>query len=155
MPGTARKTNPALWEAVKAQVTARTTAVRPASAPPARRNSPPEYQRRGGGYAGPKAPGNHLDRWAREAWGTRSGKASGEIGKRYLPRAACEAPAKEEYTGAPPPSGATRPPGGSSPPSRPMSRQRPQRRGTQRQGSRGIAWNRTSRRASPRISAPW
>ena len=59
MPGTARKTNPALWEAVKAQVTAADKGGEPGqwSARKAQRATA-EYRRLGGGNVGPKTADN-------------------------------------------------------------------------------------------------
>ena len=83
------RTNPALWEAVKAQVTASDTGGRPGqwSARKAQR-SVQLYTARGGGYLGPKDPDNALARWTKQDWRTRSGGESLETGERYLPDAA-------------------------------------------------------------------
>lgn len=83
------RTNPALWEAVKAQVTASDKGGRPGqwSARKAQR-SVQLYKERGGGYLGPKDPDNALARWTQQDWRTRSGGESLETGERYLPDAA-------------------------------------------------------------------
>lgn len=94
----AERTDPALWEAVKAEVTAGDKggdagewSARKAQLAVA------EYKKRGGGYLGEKAEDNHLARWTREDWGTRSGKDSADSGERYLSREAREALTDEEY----------------------------------------------------------
>jgi len=83
------RTDPALWEAVKAQVTASDKGGRPGqwSARKAQR-SVQLYKERGGGYLGPKDPDNALARWTKQDWRTRSGGESLETGERYLPDAA-------------------------------------------------------------------
>ena len=83
------RTDPALWEAVKAEVTASDTGGRPGqwSARKAQR-SVQLYKERGGGYLGPKDPDNALSRWTKQDWRTRSGGESLETGERYLPAAA-------------------------------------------------------------------
>ena len=83
------RTNPALWEAVKAQVTASDKGGRPGqwSARKAQR-SVQLYKERGGGYLGPKDPDNALARWTKQDWHTRSGGESLQTGERYLPAAA-------------------------------------------------------------------
>jgi hypothetical protein len=82
MPDTARRTAPDLWNAVKAEATKgdKGGALGQWSARKAQMATT-GYQRRGGGYLGPKSPDNHLAEWMREDWG----KPSGE---RYLPPAA-------------------------------------------------------------------
>lgn len=84
-----QRTDPALWEAVKAQVTASDTGGRPGqwSARKAQR-SVQLYKERGGGYLGPKDPDNALSRWTKQDWRTRSGGESLQTGERYLPAAA-------------------------------------------------------------------
>ena len=86
---TTLRTDPALWEAVKAEVTASDTGGRPGqwSARKAQR-SVQLYKERGGGYLGPKDPDNALSRWTKQDWRTRSGGESLETGERYLPAAA-------------------------------------------------------------------
>ncbi|MCO6418185.1 DUF3140 domain-containing protein, partial [Siccirubricoccus sp. KC 17139] len=92
MPGIARRSDPALWDAVKAEITQGAKGGKPGqwSARKAQLATA-EYQRRGGAYLGPKDGDNHLAQWKREEWGTRSGRPSRETGERYLPRAAREA----------------------------------------------------------------
>ena len=86
---TTPRTDPALWEAVKAEVTASDKGGRPGqwSARKAQR-SVQLYKERGGGYLGPKDPDNALARWTKQDWRTRSGGESLETGERYLPAAA-------------------------------------------------------------------
>ena len=98
MAGTAKKTDPKLWEAVKAEVTegdkggkAGQWSARKAQLATAR------YKQQGGGYAGGKAADNHLSQWTQEDWGTKSGENSGETGERYLPKDARELLSAEEY----------------------------------------------------------
>lgn len=89
MAAVAEKTDPELWERVKAQVTAGEKGGQ-AGQWSARKAqlAVAEYKKAGGGYRGGKAADNHLRQWAREDWGTRSGRPSEETGERYLPRAA-------------------------------------------------------------------
>lgn len=95
---TAKRDDPDLWEAVKAKVTAGSRGGKPGqwSARKAQM-AVAEYQKRGGGYVGPKSPRNALAKWTREEWGTKSGKASLKTGERYLPKAAREALTPAEY----------------------------------------------------------
>lgn len=94
----ARKSDPALWEKVKAEVTAGDKGGRPGrwSARKAQLASH-LYQERGGGYVGRKSGGNSLRRWTEEGWGTKSGRKSGETGERYLPERARAALSDSEY----------------------------------------------------------
>ncbi len=98
MAATAEKTDPALWEKVKASVTAGDKgghagqwSARKAQLAVA------EYKKAGGGYKGKKAADNHLAEWTHEHWGTKSGKPSGETGERYLPEKARAALTDKEY----------------------------------------------------------
>ena len=86
---TVHRTNPALWEAVKAEVTASDKGGRPGqwSARKAQR-SVQLYKERGGDYLGPKDPDNALARWTKQDWRTHSGAESLKTGERYLPAAA-------------------------------------------------------------------
>jgi len=83
---TTPRTDPALWERVKAEVTASDKGGRPGqwSARKAQR-AVQLYTARGGGYLGPKDPDNALARWTRQDWRTYSGAESLETGERYLP----------------------------------------------------------------------
>ena len=98
-PGTsAVRTDPELWEAVKAEVTRGDRGGLPGqwSARKAQM-SVALYQDRGGGYVGPKSPRNSLAKWTREQWRTKSGRPSLETGERYLPSAAIAALTPAEY----------------------------------------------------------
>jgi hypothetical protein len=94
----AEKTDPALWERVKRAVTQGGKGGRPGqwSARKAQM-AVAAYKAQGGGYRGGKTKDNHLVAWTREAWGTRSGRKSGETGERYLPRRARSALTDDEY----------------------------------------------------------
>ena len=98
MSETAEKSDPDLWEQVKAEVTAGAEGGRTGqwSARKAQM-AVAEYKKRGGGYLGERTEDNHLHQWTGEDWGTKSGKESGETGERYLPKAAREALTDEEY----------------------------------------------------------
>ena len=98
MAGTAKRTDPKLWEAVKAEVTAGDKGGEAGqwSARKAQM-AVQEYKKRGGGYSGRKSPDNHLAQWTEEEWGTKSGRESLESGERYLPKAAREKLTEEEY----------------------------------------------------------
>ena len=98
MAATAKKTDPDLWERVKAEVTAGDKGGEPGewSARKAQM-AVQHYKAAGGGYEGRKAADNHLSQWTREEWGTKSGEASGDTGERYLPKKAREALTDEEY----------------------------------------------------------
>ena len=98
MSETAEKSDPALWEKVKAEITAGAKGGK-AGQWSARKAQMAvrEYQARGGGYLGERDPHNHLHEWTEEEWGTKSGRASGETGERYLPKKAREALTEDEY----------------------------------------------------------
>jgi hypothetical protein len=98
MSETAEKTDPALWERVKAEITAGAKGGKPGqwSARKAQM-AVLEYQHRGGAYVGARDPHNSLHEWTGERWTTKSGAKSGETGERYLPEAAIGALSDEEY----------------------------------------------------------
>lgn len=98
MAAVAEKTDPKLWETVKEEVTRSPKGGRPGqwSARKAQLATQ-EYKAEGGRYKGRKSADNHLAEWTKEEWGTRSGKASGETGERYLPKEAREALSDAEY----------------------------------------------------------
>jgi hypothetical protein len=98
MAGTAKKTDPKLWEKVKKQVTKSEKGGKPGqwSARKAQMATA-EYKKEGGGYAGKKSDDNHLKQWTDEEWGTKSGKESGKTGERYLPKKAREDLTDTEY----------------------------------------------------------
>lgn len=94
----ARRTDPALWERVKREVTEGDKGGK-AGEWSARKAQMAvrEYKRRGGGYEGGRRADNDLRRWTEEDWGTRSGRRSLDTGERYLPREARESLTPEEY----------------------------------------------------------
>jgi len=99
MASSAERTDPALWERVKHEITegdkggnAGEWSARKAQMAVQR------YKAEGGGYKGRKAADNHLAQWTREEWGTKSGEASKETGERYLPKRARAALSNQEYT---------------------------------------------------------
>ena len=96
--GAAKKTDPALWDKVKAEIQAGDKGGEPGewSARKAQL-AVSAYKKAGGGYEGRKSKDNHLAQWTREEWGTKSGQESGESGERYLPKAARDALSDEEY----------------------------------------------------------
>ncbi|WP_288937817.1 hypothetical protein [uncultured Sphingomonas sp.] len=98
MSETATKSDPDLWEKVKAEVTAGAKGGRKGqwSARKAQL-AVAEYKKRGGGYEGSKDPHNALHEWTEEDWGTKSGKESARTGERYLPRKARDALSDEDY----------------------------------------------------------
>ena len=98
MAGTAKKTNPKLWETVKAKVTKSAKGGKPGqwSARKAQM-AVAEYKKEGGGYQGKKSSDNHLQQWQDEDWGTKSGKKSGDTGERYLPAKSRKALTDSEY----------------------------------------------------------
>jgi len=98
MAGTAKKTDPKLWEKVKKDVTKSDKGGKPGqwSARKAQMASA-EYKKEGGGYEGKKSKDNHLKQWTDEEWGTKSGKESGKTGERYLPKKAREEMSDKDY----------------------------------------------------------
>lgn len=94
----ALRTDPELWEEVKAEVTRGSKGGRPGqwSARKAQL-AVALYRSRGGNYYGPKSPYNALAKWTREKWRTKSGRPSLETGERYLPSAAIAALTPAEY----------------------------------------------------------
>ena len=99
MGASAQKTSPALWERIKAEVTASDRGGH-AGQWSARKAqiAVQKYTAAGGGYAGAKAAGNHLAQWTAERWGTKSGQNSLETGERYSPAKARARLTDEEYT---------------------------------------------------------
>ena len=98
MAATAKKTDPALWDKVKNEVTQGGRGGKPGqwSARKAQL-AVHDYKAQGGGYAGGKTADNHLRQWTQEDWGTQSGQASGETGERYLPKRARAHLTGQEY----------------------------------------------------------
>ncbi|CAO4149753.1 hypothetical protein [Methylorubrum extorquens] len=99
MSGTAKKTDPKLWEKVKEEITEASKGGKPGqwSARKAQMATS-EYKKEGGGYAGKKSDDNHLKQWTDEEWDTKSGKESGKTGERYLPKKAREKLSDKEYS---------------------------------------------------------
>ena len=98
MSETAERSDPALWDKVKKEITAGAKggekgewSARKAQMAVA------EYKKRGGGYVGERDPHNSLHEWSEEEWGTKSGKKSGDTHERYLPKKAREALSDDEY----------------------------------------------------------
>ena len=98
MSDTADRTDPALWERVKDEITAGDKgghagewSARKAQMAVA------AYKKAGGGYRGKRDDDNSLHQWSEEEWDTKSGKPSGETGERYLPKDARQALSDDEY----------------------------------------------------------
>ena len=92
------KSDPQLWEQVKAEVTSGGKGGKPGQWSARKAQFAVQvYKKRGGGYLGEKDPHNHLVEWTEEEWGTQSGGESLETGERYLPRKAREAMSEDEY----------------------------------------------------------
>lgn len=98
VPGTAQRTDPQLWDKVKAAVTRGDKGGNPGqwSARKAQL-AVAEYKKAGGGYKGKKSADNHLSQWTQEQWDTKSGKESLQTGERYLPKLAREQLTDAEY----------------------------------------------------------
>ena len=98
MAGTAKKSDPKLWEKVKKRITDSSKGGEPGqwSARKAQMATA-EYKKAGGAYAGKKTSDNHLAQWTDEEWGTKSGRESGQTGERYLHKKARETLSKDEY----------------------------------------------------------
>ena len=98
MSKTARRTHPALWKRVVAEVTASDKGGMPGQWSARKAQfAVAEYKRRGGGYVGPKTADNALAKWTREEWRTASGLPSLVTGERYLPKRAIAALTPAEY----------------------------------------------------------
>jgi hypothetical protein len=98
MAATATKSDPKLWERVKAKILKGAKGGGPGewSARKAQM-AVQEYKRQGGGYEGRKGADNHLVQWEKEEWGTKSGRKSRESGERYLPKEARDRLSTAEY----------------------------------------------------------
>lgn len=98
MAGTAEKTDPKLWDRVKAKVTKSDKGGKPGqwSARKAQM-AVQDYKAAGGGYKGKKSAGNHLAQWTSEDWGTKSGEKSASTGERYLPKQARKSISDADY----------------------------------------------------------
>ena len=98
MASSARRTDPELWEEIKAEVTTGDKGGRKGQWSARKAQFAVQaYKQRGGGYEGAKRADNSLQRWTEEDWDTKSGRKSGESGERYLPKKAREAVSDEEY----------------------------------------------------------
>ncbi len=98
MTAIAEKTDPKLWDEVKAKVTAGDKGGKPGQWSARKAQMAVQaYKAAGGTYKGGKTPDNHLLRWEKEAWGTASGRKSGDTGERYLPKRARNALSPDEY----------------------------------------------------------
>jgi hypothetical protein len=94
----AKRTDPELWERVKAEVTRGTRGGRRGQWSARKAQLAVKlYKERGGGYVGPKDPENSLTQWTEQDWRTKSGQPSLETGERYLPAKAIEALTDAEY----------------------------------------------------------
>ncbi len=98
MAATAEKTDPALWERVKKEVTDGDKGGEPGQWSARKAQiAVAHYKKDGGGYKGKKTADNHLAQWTHEEWGTKSGHDSKETGERYLPKKARETLTDDEY----------------------------------------------------------
>jgi hypothetical protein len=93
-----KRSDEALWERIKSEVTREETAGTAAGAWSARKAqlAVRRYKAAGGKYIGPKKP-TSLSRWTEQDWTTKSGKPSSETGERYLPRKAIDAMSDRMY----------------------------------------------------------
>jgi hypothetical protein len=98
MPSTATRTDPGLWNRVKTEITKGDKGGNPNqwSARKAQL-AVAEYKKRGGGYVGGKSKDNHLSKWTKEDWGTKSGQPSAASHERYLPAKVRESLSDFEY----------------------------------------------------------
>lgn len=92
--GTAKKLDPAKWEAAKARAKRKLGGKHSARA---MQLAVKYYKEAGGRYAGAKSSSNKLAKWTKEKWRTKSGKPSGQTGERYLPEKAIKSLSSEEY----------------------------------------------------------
>ena len=98
MAKSAQRTDPKLWESVRAKVTGSDKGGRKGQWSARKAQiAVQEYKKRGGGYVGAKSADNSLVEWTEEDWGTQSGRESRESGERYLPRKAREKLSESEY----------------------------------------------------------
>lgn len=98
MSAVAEKSDPKLWDKVKTEIVKSDKGGKPGqwSARKAQLATQ-EYKKEGGRYKGKKTADNHLQQWADEEWGTKSGKKSQDTGERYLPKEAREHLTDAEY----------------------------------------------------------
>lgn len=98
MTTSAEKTDPKLWDKVKAEVTQSSKGGKPGQWSARKAQAATKaYKDAGGGYEGEKSDDNSLTQWSDEEWGTKSGAKSGETGERYLPKKARKAVSDEDY----------------------------------------------------------
>jgi hypothetical protein len=94
-----QRSNPQLWERIKARVLAEKSMGTRAGQWSARKaqRAVKLYKDQGGTYTGNKNSRNALVRWTRQNWRTRSGRPSHETGERYLPAKAIQSLTSQEY----------------------------------------------------------
>tara|TARA_A100001391_G_scaffold162072_1_gene121036 strand:+ start:59 stop:472 length:414 start_codon:yes stop_codon:yes gene_type:complete len=93
------RTNEALYQRIKRQVTAGSKGGKPGqwSARKAQMVTQ-KYKAKGGGYKGAKNQAQRaLTKWAKEEWTTKSGKPSLKTGERYMPKKAIKKLSSSEY----------------------------------------------------------
>ena len=93
------RTNEALYQRIKRQVTAGSKGGTPGqwSARKAQMVTQ-KYKAKGGGYKGAKNQAQRaLTKWAKEEWTTKSGKPSLKTGERYMPKKAIKKLSSSEY----------------------------------------------------------
>lgn len=96
-PAPTRRTQPALWDRIVAEVTAGGKGGRPGEWSARKAQIAVRlYRQRRGGYVGPRDPDNALAAWTAQDWRTLSGRPSLETGERYLPAAALAALSPQE-----------------------------------------------------------
>jgi len=93
------KSDPALWARIVSQVKSENTGGTLSGEWSARKAqiAVRKYKERGGRYIGSRSRSNHLAKWSREKWRTRSGKPSHVTGERYLPAKAIKSLSRKEY----------------------------------------------------------
>jgi hypothetical protein len=99
MSETAEKSDPILWDKVKAEVTAGSKGGKKGQWSARKAQLAVHlYQERGGGYVGAKDDAhNSLHQWTKEKWDTKSGRKSEDTGERYLPEKDREKLTDAEY----------------------------------------------------------
>jgi hypothetical protein len=98
MGSRAEKTNPDLWQRVKAKLWRGKKGGEPGQWSARKAQfAVQQYKRAGGGYRGAKPSDNHLAEWTREEWGTKSGARSRDTGERYLPKRVRQRLTDREY----------------------------------------------------------
>jgi hypothetical protein len=89
------RTNEPLWEKAKAKAKAKMGGEHSARA---MQLAGKIYKDSGGKYTGEKSESQKsLSKWAKEDWGTKSGKPSNKTGERYLPKKVRESLTSSEY----------------------------------------------------------